>query len=83
MKGKMHMIIWTDEGKAFDKNPTSFNDNETQQTRKKGKFVQSDRGHLWKPHSWNTLNNKNSPPKIRTSSSGLSHHSYSALYQMC
>lgn len=41
----MHMIIGTDEGKAFDKNPTSFNDNETQQTRVKGNFVQSDRGH--------------------------------------
>lgn len=78
----MHMIIWTDGGKAFDKNPTSFNAKETQQTRKKGNFVQSDRGHLWKSKSWNTLNTEKSPLKIRTSSSGLSHHNYSA-YRMC
>lgn len=61
MKGKTHMIIWTDAGKAFDKNPTFFNDKKLNKQGKKGTLCNLIEGIYENPRTEIHLTPKNFP----------------------
>lgn len=45
------MVISIQAEKVFNKNPTPFNNKNTQQTRNRREYPQPDKGHLQKTHS--------------------------------
>lgn len=57
----MHMIIWTDGGKALDKNPTFFNDKKLNKQGKKGTLCNLIEGIYENPRTEIHLTPKNLP----------------------